>query len=381
MRLLIDVKSILSSPLTYLRAAVSAGSSVSADVQNTSGLAGSDFVVVGRLGEERSEIKSLSSITDIDTLVFSSLSFSHPNNSIIQKVLYDQIKVERSADGSSYSVITTLTISGDQSTVEYNDTSGTSSSYYRIRFYNSTTTTYSDYTQVSQRTNPSFTDTLIADIKTLVNEDDDDISTDRIFRALATVDMRIARVIVKLNPDYFKTSTTINLVSGTQEYALPTDFVRATQIKLKLNSTDTLSESTAMPQNWGDGTESLTGLKFHYIIQNASDGLLYLGLKDTISENVTSGIKVWYVKRPVRITAVTDTLNTPHPTLFYDIIRAGVLWELFMYDKDRQDLAKESRDEFAAGIPDIINLVNANDDSEQVQEYSTELMSIFSAME
>jgi hypothetical protein len=362
MILQIDVTNILSLPITNTTAGVSAGAAVSTNVVNTNNFAGNDYVVVGNLGDEGSELQLISSITDADTMVIGSLSLAHPSGTPVQKSNYNQLVIERSTDNSSWSTVTTQTIRGDQKTIEYNDTSGTAASYYRFRFYNSTTTTYSGYsTSFSQSDAPSAQDIIITEvIRELGTEYDDTVTKDVIFSALADTDLKVAREITKTNKEFYKSSIEINMVSGTTEYALPANLVSITEVQLGYETSANKSKSSAISVEYGFNDEDL-GHYYHSVYRKASDGLTYLILRNSPRQNVTGGITVTYVTKPVRITSTTSQLLTPQPMLYIDLLKNGI--KEIIYRDYKEDLQRSAifGTEFRVQLRDLLAITNTFD--------------------
>lgn len=374
----IDVSDILSLPITSTTAGVTAGSSVSVNVVNTNGFSADDFAVVGSLGDEASEIQVAHTITDADTFVFSSLSLSHPSGTPIQRVLYDQISLERSSDNSSWSVIATISIKGDQRRIDYNDTAGTTSSYYRFRYYNSTTATYSAYSNsFSVASLPSAIDTIVDEvIKELGTEYDEVVNKDVIFTALADTDIKIARELARSNKEFNKSSDEINLIAGTTDYALLPTVVTITDVQVGYASSANRVRSEEVPLEYGLVDEDF-GRVLHSSYRSSSDGLIHLVLRTEPPSNVTDGIKYYFITRPTRIQKTTDTLLTPQPLLYSDVIKNGIKQIIFRDYKN--DLKKSQFFEqlFLDGLYDIRALTNTYDYTPGVKIISDELGYVF----
>lgn len=136
-----------NEPDTYLSdTAVAASGTLT--VQNITGLGVSDYLVLGKFGEEQTELVQVHAVTaptgSTVTLVANTV-YSHPIDTPVQRVSFNQVEFSRAtASGGDKSVLTTKTISVDDITTVYNDTTNTTG-YGYIRFKNSTATTYSQY--------------------------------------------------------------------------------------------------------------------------------------------------------------------------------------------------------------------------------------------
>lgn len=125
-------------------------SETSITVQSSNTFETNDFVVIGELGQERSELRKLSGVTDAVTLglVGSEPLFDHPTNTSVTQIRYNKIKVYSAS--SKEGAYTELSISpfdidtDKMFTTVYNDAE-TSSTWYKITYYNSSTLLESDY--------------------------------------------------------------------------------------------------------------------------------------------------------------------------------------------------------------------------------------------
>lgn len=111
-------------------------------VQNVSGFAANDFVVIGVPGAERTEIRRISSIVGAETVnITAPLSFAHSADEPITLIKFDQIRIYRAtSELGTYSLIATLNITINAlNFTRFDDTGGTDSSWYKIEYFNSFT--------------------------------------------------------------------------------------------------------------------------------------------------------------------------------------------------------------------------------------------------
>lgn len=136
-----DVKS------TYLTSKADA-TNITLTVQNIAGAATSGYVIMGKIGSENTElvqIHTLTSPTGSTITLTGAISFSHATNTKIYFIDYNQIEFSRATtSGGSKSVLTTSAITPDEKFTIYNDTTN-STGYGYVRFKNSTTSVYSNY--------------------------------------------------------------------------------------------------------------------------------------------------------------------------------------------------------------------------------------------
>lgn len=127
---------------TYLSIAESAGTT-DHQVKNASNFVADDRVQIGEPGREKTEIVTVVSVTDTEIVTGATL-YPHDANSPVYRLRFDQVKFYRSTDGidGTYSELTAIAIDVDQAelTTVYDDTSGISSYYYKVSYYNSVST-------------------------------------------------------------------------------------------------------------------------------------------------------------------------------------------------------------------------------------------------
>jgi len=109
------------------------------------------LVVFGMIGTSNAELMPTISSKTGTTLTMaliagSGCSFAHSRGEPVQQVTYDKVVIESSTTSTgTFTVIATIPLQWSSDKTSYNDTTGTSSTYYRQRFYNSVTGIYSDY--------------------------------------------------------------------------------------------------------------------------------------------------------------------------------------------------------------------------------------------
>lgn len=108
-------------------------------VDNGLKFANAEYLVVGRFGYEKAEIVKISGAPTA-TSISLTVATNHPHNrgELLQFIPYNQIILEYSTDGTTYSALATVDIRADATETYYNHTAGLSTYYYRARFSNST---------------------------------------------------------------------------------------------------------------------------------------------------------------------------------------------------------------------------------------------------
>jgi hypothetical protein len=215
---------------TWLSSAYTSGAALSV-ISNTT-FAADDMIIVGEVGEEKTELKNTSSVSGATTInIDSALNFTHPKDSPVYRVLWDFVSIER--DGSE---ITQSGIQWDKKDTIYYDADGTASSNYRFRFYNSNTATYSDYSPTitgTGYTRPS-AGYMIRQVRQIVRDEERKITTDaEIMRFLNAAQ----DIIGGIRNDWWflaTTDTSTTSVASTASYALPSAIGNIGQVDLIL---------------------------------------------------------------------------------------------------------------------------------------------------
>lgn len=125
---------------SYLANPYSAGAT-SIEVKNSNRFAANDRIMLGEMGNEATEIVTVSSVSaDGTTITVGATVFDHSADDPVYKMPFDQVKFYRSTDGgSNYSVVSTQAMDVDNADLQtkYDDTAGLSSYYYKFTFYHS----------------------------------------------------------------------------------------------------------------------------------------------------------------------------------------------------------------------------------------------------
>ena len=111
-------------------------------VDNANEFTADEYVIVGSLGSDKCEIVKISTVSgSTQTITVSSTIHAHNRGERVTFIPYNQITIQRSTDsGSSYSDLVTVDIRPDSTETFYQHITGASTDYYRVKFYNETTT-------------------------------------------------------------------------------------------------------------------------------------------------------------------------------------------------------------------------------------------------
>ena len=181
-------------------------------------------------------------------------------------------------------------------------------------------------------------------------------------------------LIHNLYEDYFLTSSTISLVSGTSEYSLPADTfgakLRAVHYndgakKYELRKIRKLSETIAPSGQTDD---------FKYLLVNGTNtdatGSFKLKFYPTPSANQSNVITVWYIRNARRLASESDYCDIPE---FINFIFAHVRWNIARKEKGRIDLSvvdaqlKQQKELLESTLSDM---VPTDDSNEIVPDFS-----------
>lgn len=129
---------------TYLHAEITA-SETDLSVESVDGFGIGDFIAIGIIGDEITQIRQISDINDLIITLSAGVSFPHPVNTVITRLKYDKRKFYRSStENGIYSHLSAegspiaLAVDSTEGT-QFDDSTGTSTSWYKATYFNSAT--------------------------------------------------------------------------------------------------------------------------------------------------------------------------------------------------------------------------------------------------
>jgi len=129
---------------TFLSTDADAGATT-LTVESGNKFAANEYLLIGSFGAENAEIVNISN-ADATTVTSTATVFPHNRGEKITFIPYNQIVPERSTDsGGSYSAITTVDIRADSLETYIQRTGDAATDFYRVRFFNSTSSLHSSY--------------------------------------------------------------------------------------------------------------------------------------------------------------------------------------------------------------------------------------------
>lgn len=134
---------------TFLTAAVAAAGTTLTVKDSSNFLTDNDYFLIGQIGSEAAEIKQNNGGNTVGTTItVDAVTFAHPINTPVYRLDYNQFRLAHSTTTSTSDIdaanVVTAGIQFDDTYTRYQETTYTTG-YYFVRFYNSTTTTFSDY--------------------------------------------------------------------------------------------------------------------------------------------------------------------------------------------------------------------------------------------
>jgi len=340
---------------TKLSADVSA-SATSATVENNNGFAADTYALYGALGQELSEIVILTSVTGNTTIGHTTGPvFGHPKRTPIAEMRYNQVLIYRSTtEDGTYSLITTTDISPDESCTYYEDVSGTSSSWYKVKYYNEATTGTSAYSSAVQGTGYS-TDSLRALTDEVLSDFGDPLATEisraQVRRWLRAGARRLASKLITVVPDYGRQYTTQALTASTATYDLPTRFLSF--IRVDVNFSGSTSANASKVEKFESESKGYPDTTY----QTSDPRIFFRGDQFGIKPTPTSSSGyafLWYWDYPAVMTNETDTHGLPFGANEYLI--AYALQRAWL-PKD-QDKASGYKAELADIFDDYVNFMS-----------------------
>ena len=197
-----------------------AAAATSCTVENNKSFATNDYVVFGALGEETTEIVKLTGVSGTTTLSHSTGPvFAHSARTSISQIRYNQVKVySATSESGTYSLVGTTDLTLDQDSTVYSDSDGTESTWYKIKYYNETTTKLSSFSVAVQGT--GYTEDSLRSMGDEVLEDfgdtnGKDLKRSQVYNYLRGGVRKVTQELIKSFPDYRKNYVVKTLSSGT----------------------------------------------------------------------------------------------------------------------------------------------------------------------
>lgn len=137
---------LLVTDTAVMKSPSASGNSITIAVDDNKNIAQNDFILIGEIGQPKSEIAQVSAAVTLGTAIqLDTLTFPHNAGTPIYRIPYNQVKFYRAATlAGAKTLLATTTIDAQNEYTTYTDTTNTTG-YLFFTLYNSLTTTASDY--------------------------------------------------------------------------------------------------------------------------------------------------------------------------------------------------------------------------------------------
>jgi hypothetical protein len=338
---------------TYISTDVSADAT-SATVENNTGFGTNDYVVMGNPGDEKTEIVLLTSTTGSTTIGFTGKCvFAHQARTQVAEIKYNQAEIYTSTSQTgTYALLATVSLTLDEKTTIYDDTTGASTTWYKIRYKNVVGSIYSDYSDPVQGT--GYTDDSLYSMTEEVLEefgdsDSAEISRTRIKRLIKGGVRKTMIEIIKTYPDYHRNYTTQVLTNGTATYDLPTRFLAFFRVDINYSGSSAADAYKADFESESEHEPDVTYSKEEPQLSFRANQFVIKPTPDSSSGYAF----MWYWDYPAVIDSDADEHGMPYGTR--DVLVAYVLWKLWI-GKDN-DKAKMYKTEYKDSLDTVIDFI------------------------
>lgn len=285
-----------------------------------------DRILIGQMGTENAEIVSINaSVTLGNTLPISASVFPHNGNDPIFQLRYDKVKFYRSVTGinGAYLPLATVSLDVDNENLltPYDDTTGTSSYYYKVSYYNSITSAESDMSDPVAgagypRNSVGFlTDEILSELK---DKDERTVTRTDLTNWMNEVDDDL---LTRARKPYLflKRSQTVNSITNTY-IPYPDDMWKFDRFEY----TWTIGSQASTREFYPIDNE-----EFRLIDYNtntlSTDNLQFISLDDInhviktypkFLTTQTNAVTIYYYKYFTEINSPSDVFETPSPNIY-----------------------------------------------------------------
>jgi len=319
-----------------------------------------DQLVFGEPREELTELKKLNSVSGATAGVLASaLKFAHNKGTSIYRVIWDFVSIEANY-GSGFSEITQSAIQWDNKDNEtiYYDTNGTSTTSYRFRFYNSVTTSYSEYSPTLTGAAPSRKSVgyMLNQIRLIGGDRERKIVQDE---ELIRVLNRGQEIIYAQNPKYWflyvdseKADNGITALTSTKRYSLAsyTTLGHLARLKFRYTSgaTDQKYDLIFKPEmefdalNWDYNRSAEDWPRYYKLLPaDSSSDQGYVELDTQMQTASVGKMYPCFYEKMSDLDTVDDETQVPIPAILEDY---GIAYLFSM--KGNENKAKQYMDQF-----------------------------------
>lgn len=323
---------------SYLSNPYSAGVT-SIQIKQADRFAANYRIQIGEEGLEATEVVTVSAVgADNQTLTIGATQFAHAADDPVYVLRFDQVKVYRATSlTGTYSVITTLNLdvdNADLSTI-YDDTTGTSSNFYKTSLYHSISALESALSDAIQGSGyrRSQVGYIVDEILREVNDEQEQhVTRTELLGYFNDVNDELVTNVARPY-DFLRARTTLTVTAGTNYVNFPTDS----------NGDQTMWKFDRMDYNFVDSTTTpTTNITYtvrmipeeefrntyqdNTIDSTTEDNKLAVATMDTALQRfrytpptlttTTNAIYLYYWAYPTRISTEGQEVQTPTPKIY-----------------------------------------------------------------
>ena len=298
-----------------------AAAATSCTVENNAGFDTNDYVVFGTPSEELTEVVLLTSTTGNTTLGHTTGPvFAHSARTGLSKIKYNQAKVYSSTtEDGTYSLVDTVDLTLDHVNTVYDDTSGTSSTWYKIKYYDEKGDALSSYSPAVEGTGyteeslKSMTDEVLEDFN---DPEGKDLPKEQVYRYLRAGVRKLTMLLTKTFPDYRRNYATDTLSSGVA--SLPTRFLGFIRVDAGV-TLDTAYKTEYVSEGSLQAGTTYSSLKPKVFIRGSN---VYVEPDDI------TNIYMWYWDYPTPMTLASYEHGLPYGAR--DVLVPYALWRVWL---------------------------------------------------
>lgn len=345
-------------------------------VKNTAGFVANNYAVLGNPGQDKTEIKKISSVDSVTQFTGAATSFAHSPDDPVYLSRFNQIKIYRASSLSgSYTLLTTVDIQIDNSNGEtvYDDTSGTTSNYYKVSYYNSTSGTESALSDPIPGSGYSRTSCayLIDDILDEANDRAEQVATrGEVLRWLGDCDEEVWGSRKKW--EFFREDDTLSATADTKTVALSglsktfdkLDYITFNYVSGGTDITYRLRE-IILPEyerKTDDNNDTHDDRIQEFALDFLNNNLLLNPIPDTTQ---TNKLTVYYYFKPSPYDSEGDTLYIPNSRVYFTY---GMM-RFHMKKKSEQRIIDKWEQKFFRAQLDLVRLQRRSSSQPRSMEY------------
>lgn len=351
---------ILEDPTTFISQEYTSGTTLY--VEDSAKFADNDLVLIGGLGNEKSEVTDLTATPPNKTsFTITALDHDHDTDESIEKVLYDQFDIQyrETSTDSWTSLDTGVEFDWKDEQTVYVHSDGAAAYQYRVRYYNSATASYSGWSDTTSGAGLSRDQvgSMIEQVRRFAEDEDGQIEDDEIIDYFNYAQDAVTSFRSKRWP-WLLTTTTYTTTAATEgpynEYELPSDFDSGFRVRFRYD--DGTSDInyflkylpfTEFKNKYKDEDADTDDNAKNYTYDEVNDYLL-IGPK---TESAGYTVELYYYKSLTDLDSYGDTTSVPLPEVLINYATAKV-WRR----KDNFEKHDEYMNDFANSLRMLENM-------------------------